>query len=338
EHATGHLLYSRFWNLFLYDRGFINHEEPFKKLVNQGMIQGRSSLAHRIKDTNTFVSYNLRKAHQTTPIHVDISMVKNDELDIAQFKTWRQDLNDAEFILEDGKFICGSETEKMSKRLHNVVNPDDVAETYGTDTLRLYEMFLGPLEQSKPWDTHGIDGVYRFLKKLWNLFHNKSGDFELSEQQPSDQELKALHKVIKKVPEDIERLAFNTSVSSFMICVNELTSLKCNKRAILEDLISVIAPYAPHICEELWHLAGHDTSIVNAAFPKFEEKYIREEEHEYPIMINGKMRAKMKFALDTPHEEVEKAVLASDIVQKWTEGKPPKKVIIVPRKIINLVV
>ena len=321
----------------LYDRGYIGHEEPFKKLVNQGMIQGRSSLAYRVNGTNKFVSYNLRKEHDCSPMHVDVALVTNDILDTEAFKKWRPDLQEAEFILEGEKFYCGAEVEKMSKRLFNVVNPDDIIEQYGSDTLRLYEMFLGPIEQSKPWDTHGIDGVHRFLKKLWNLFADEEGNLKVTEDTPDDKALKILHKTIKKTEEDINRLSFNTSVSGFMICVNELTSLKCHSRKILEDLLKTVAPFAPHLCEELWEMLGHDGSIFSTGYPKFEEKYIMEDSHEYPIMINGKMRAKIKFATDANPSDMEKEVLSNETVLKWTEGKAPKKVIIVPRKIVNIV-
>lgn len=338
EHATGHLLYSRFWCKFLFDMGLVTEEEPFKKLINQGMIQGRSNIAYRINGTNTFVSHGLRKDHDCAKLHVDVNIVRNDELDLEAFRTWRPDLKDAEFILEDGKYICGHEVEKMSKRLHNVVNPDDIVEKYGADTLRLYEMFLGPLEQFKPWNTNGIDGVYKFLRKMWNLFHDEQGKFVVSEEQPTAEELKTIHKTIKKIQEDIDRHAFNTPVSTFMICVNELAALKCNKRKVLEDLVVIISPYAPHIAEELWQLLGHQDGVSNANFPNFNEAYLKEDDHEYPISINGKMRTTMKFALDMPKDEIEKQVLASEIVQKWTEGKTPKKVIIVPKKIVNIVV
>ena len=338
EHATGHLLYSRFWNLFLYDVDFISHEEPFQKLVNQGMIQGRSSIAYRLKDSNKFVSYGLKDQYKTVPIHVDVSMVSNDELDTEAFKSWRPDLNDAEFELEGGVFKCGWEIEKMSKRLYNVVNPDDIINDYGADTLRLYEMFLGPLEQAKPWDTNGIDGVYRFLKKLWNLYHNSSGEVELSDDEPTAEELKVLHKTIKKSREDIDKLSFNTSVSSFMICVNELSNLKCNKRAILKDLLIVIAPFAPHITEELWEGIGETSSVVVQSYPDYNASFIQESSHEYPIMINGKLRTKIEFALDAEQKFMQDETLKSEVVQKWLEGKDPKKIIIVPKRIINIVV
>jgi leucyl-tRNA synthetase len=338
EHATGHLLYSRFWTKFLYDRGFLNVEEPFKKLVNQGMIQGRSNFVYRVKGTNKFVSSQLKDAHDVQALHVDVNLVNNDILDIERFKKWSPEYQDAEFILADGKYLCGSEVEKMSKSLYNVVNPDDIIEKYGADTLRLYEMFLGPLEQSKPWNTHGIDGVSKFLRKFWRLFFNKKGDFFVSGDDPSLDELKILHRTIKKAEEDIEKLSFNTSVSQFMICVNELSSLNTNKRKILEPLTVIISPYAPHICEELWSMMGHTESITRASYPVFIEEYIAEDTFEYPVSVNGKLRTKLNFNLDTPREDMEKQVLASEIIQKWLEGKDPKKVIIVPRKIINVVV
>ncbi|MEO1053072.1 MAG: leucine--tRNA ligase [Bacteroidota bacterium] len=337
EHATGHLLYSRFWNLFLYDRGFIKHEEPFQKLINQGMIQGRSSLVYRVNNTNQFVSHGLRKDYETTAIHVDISMVRNDVLDTEAFKQWRPDLADAEFILEDGKYVCGSEIEKMSKRYYNVVNPDDIVEKYGADTLRLYEMFLGPLEQFKPWNTNGIDGVAKFLRKSWSLFHDGQGNFNVSDEAATKEELKVIHKAIKKAEEDIERFSFNTSVSTFMICVNDLTALKCNKREVLEKLVVIVSPYAPHIAEELWQLLGNQESVIKATFPQFDESYLTEDTFEYPISINGKMRTKIHIAVDMPKEEVEKMVLEDETVMKWTEGKTPKKVIVVPKRIVNVV-
>ncbi|MEM8964789.1 MAG: leucine--tRNA ligase, partial [Bacteroidota bacterium] len=338
EHATGHLLYSRFWTKFLYDRGYVTVDEPYKKLINQGMIQGQSSIVYRVKGENRFVSYGLKEDYTTTPMHVDISLVANDVLDIEKFRQWREDLSDAEFVLEDGKYICGSEVEKMSKRLFNVVNPDDVVEQYGADTLRLYEMFLGPLEQSKPWNTNGIDGVFKFLRKLWRLFHDDSGSFSVSEEAPTPEELKVLHKAIKKVQEDIENYSFNTSVSSFMICVNELTSLKCNKRTILTDLVVIVSPFAPHIAEELWHLLGRQESVTAVTFPVFNEEYLIENTHEYPISINGKVRTKLNFAVDASKEAIENAVLKDETVQKWLDGKSPKRVIVVPKRIVNIVI
>ncbi len=338
EHATGHLLYSRFWNKILFDLGFVNEEEPFKKLINQGMIQGRSNFVYRVKGENKFVSLGLKDQHDTTAMHVDVSLCRNDVLDTEGFKKWRPDLIDVEFILEDGKYVCGWEVEKMSKSKYNVVNPDEIIERYGADTLRLYEMFLGPLEQFKPWNTNGIDGVNKFLRKLWRLFHDEEGNFNVSDAAPSKDELKSLHKAIKKAEEDIERYSFNTSVSTFMICVNELSALKCNNKGILKDLIVIISPYAPHITEELWSLLGHEESIINAAYPTFDATYLVEDSIEYPVMINGKMRAKIQLSADLSKDEIEAAALANENVQKWLEGKTPKKVIVVPKKIVNLVI
>lgn len=338
EHATGHLLYSRFWTKFLYDLGVVSIDEPFQKMINQGMIQGRSNFVYRLKGSNTFVSYGLKDQYDTSAMHVDVNIVHNDQLNLEKFKAWRPDLADAEFILEDGKYICGSEVEKMSKSKYNVVNPDDIIERYGADTLRLYEMFLGPLEQFKPWNTNGIDGVYKFLRKVWNLYHTTAGEFAVSDEKASKEELKALHKAIKKMEEDMANYSFNTSVSSFMICVNELTALKCNKREVLEPLAVLISPYAPHIAEELWSFLGHSNSITTAKFPEFKEEYLVESNFEYPVMINGKMRAKLDLPLSLSVPEIEKAALADATVQKWLEGKAPKKVIIVPGKIVNLVV
>jgi len=338
EHATGHLLYSRFWNKILFDLGFVNQEEPFKKLINQGMIQGRSNFVYRIKGENKFVSLGLKDQYETTTIHVDVSLCRNDVLDTEGFKKWRPDLVDAEFILEDGKYVCGWEVEKMSKSKYNVVNPDEIIERYGADTLRLYEMFLGPLEQFKPWNTNGIDGVNKFLRKLWRLFHDEQGNLNLSDAEPSKDALKSLHKAIKKAQDDIDRYSFNTSVSTFMICVNELSAMNCNNRSILEGLTVIISPYAPHIAEELWSLLGHKESVIHAAYPEFNAAYLVEDSIEYPVMVNGKMRAKIKLAADLSKEEIEAAALADEKVQKWLEGKAPKKVIVVPKKIVNLVV
>jgi leucyl-tRNA synthetase len=338
EHATGHLLYSRFWTKFLYDIGAVSIDEPFQKMINQGMIQGRSNFVYRIKGSNTFVSLGLKDNYDTSAMHVDVNIVHNDQLNLEKFKAWRPDLANAEFILEDGKYHCGAEVEKMSKSKYNVVNPDDIIERYGADTLRLYEMFLGPLEQFKPWNTNGIDGVYKFLRKLWNLYHPQNGAFAVSEDPASKEELKALHKAIKKMEEDMANFSFNTSVSSFMICVNELTSLGCNKREILEPLAILVSPYAPHIAEELWALLGHGESITKASFPAFQEAHLVESNFEYPVMINGKLRAKLDLPLTLIVPEIEKAALADVQVQKWLEGKAPKKVIIVPGKIVNLVV
>ncbi len=338
EHATGHLLYVRFWTKFLYDRGLIPVREPAKKLINQGMIQGRSNFVYRVKDSNKFVSYGLKATYDTTAIHVDVNIVKNDELDIDAFRAWREDFKNAEFILEDGKYICGSEVEKMSKSKHNVVTPDNIVVDYGADTLRLYEMFLGPLEQSKPWSTQGIEGVLRFLKKLWKLFYNAEGQLLVSDEPASKKELKVLHKLIKKVAEDIENFSFNTSVPAFMICVNELTELKSSKKEILEKLVICLSPYAPHIAEELWQTLGNQTSVVDAVYPEFKPEYLIEDSFSYPISINGKHRMNMEFSLTMPQAEVEQAVLADESVQKWLEGKTPKKIVFVKGKILNMVV
>ena len=338
EHATGHLLYSRFWNLFLYDLGLVTSPEPFKKLINQGMIQGRSNFVYRVADSNKFVSANLRKDYDSSPLHVDVNIVENDILDIEAFKKWRPDLADAEFILEDGKYVCGWEVEKMSKSKYNVVNPDTIVDKYGADTLRLYEMFLGPLEQFKPWNTSGIDGSFRFLRKLWNLFHDKAGNFSVSDAEPTKEEYKALHTAIKKIEEDIERFSFNTSVSTFMVCVNKLQELGCNKKAILSDLLIILSPYAPHITEELWQQLGHSESITKTTFPVFNAQHLTEDAFEYPISINGKVRAKITFSMDTSPADIEKEVLASAEVMKWTEGAAPKKVIVVPKRIVNVVI
>ncbi len=338
EHATGHLIYSRFWNKFLYDLGVVCEEEPFKKLINQGMIQGRSNFVYRIKDTNTFVSFNLRKEYDTTEIHVDVNIVNNDILDIDKFRSWRPEFKDAEFILEDGKYVCGWAVEKMSKSMFNVVNPDDIVESYGADTLRLYEMFLGPLEQSKPWDTNGIDGVNRFIKKLWNLFYSKNSELCVNEEKPSAEALKSLHKLIKKVTWDIEHFSFNTSVSAFMICVNELTSMKCCSKEILSDLIILIAPFAPHIAEELWHASGHTDTVCDAKWPVCNEDYLVESTVTYAVSFNGKTRFSMQVANGTSKEEVEKLALENPNSSKWIEGKSPKKIIVVPNKIVNIVI
>ena len=337
EHATGHLIYSRFWNKFLYDLGVVCEGEPFKKLVNQGMIQGRSNFVYRIQGANLFVSYNLKAQYDVTPIHVDVNMVDNDVLDTEKFKAWNPEYRNAEFILENGKYICGYAVEKMSKSMFNVVNPDDVVEKYGADTLRMYEMFLGPLEISKPWDTNGIDGVYRFLRKLWNLFYNED-QLSVSEEIPTQPELKSLHKLIKKVSSDIENFSFNTSVSAFMICVNELTALKCNKKAILNELLILIAPFAPHVAEELWHTIGNDTTICDAKWPDWNEDYLTEDSFTYSISFNGKTRFTLDFPADARKKEIEKTVLEHENSQKWLAGEKPKKVIIVPKKIVNIVV
>ena len=338
EHATGHLLYSRFITKFLFDIGAVCKEEPYQKLINQGMIQGRSNFVYRVKGTNKYVSYNLKGEFETDPLHVDINIVDNDVLDIEKFKAWREEFKDAEFVLEDGKYICGHEIEKMSKSLYNVQNPDDLVEKYGADTLRLYEMFLGPLEQSKPWDTKGIEGVSRFIRKFWRLYHDKDNNYSVSEEKATKDELKVLHKTIKKVQEDIERFSFNTSISTFMICVNELSDLKCNKKEILEPLCILLSPFAPHITEELWNLMGNQTSISFASFPAFDESVLVENTFKYPVSINGKMRANVEIALDLDKDEVEKIVLANAEVQKYIDGKAIKKIIFVPKKIVNIVV
>ncbi len=336
EHATGHLIYSRFWNKFLYDLGMVCEDEPFKKLVNQGMIQGRSNFVYRIKETNTFVSSGLTAQYDTTPIHVDVNIVSNDILDIEAFKRWRPEYADAEFILEDGKYICGWAVEKMSKSMFNVVNPDDVVEKYGADTLRLYEMFLGPIEQSKPWDTAGIDGSFRFLKKFWGLYFN--GDtLAMTDKEPATASLKSLHKLIKKVTGDIETFSYNTAIPAFMIAVSELQQQKCDSRSILEPLVILIAPFAPHIAEELWHTLGHATTVCDARWPKLEEKYLVESTINYPISFSGKVRLKMEFPADMAAADMEAAVLANPEVQKWMNGQTPKKIIIVPKRIVNIV-
>ena len=338
EHATGHLLYSRFWTMFLKDRGFISHEEPFQKMINQGMILGISAFVYRVDGTNKYVSKALAKDYETQKIHIDISLLKgtSDELDLDKFKAWRPEFRDAEFILEDGKYITEREVEKMSKSKYNVVNPDDICEEYGADCLRLYEMFLGPLEQSKPWNTQGLSGVYGFLKKFYNLYFD--GDtFSVSEEEPTKEELKILHTLIKKVIYDIENFSFNTSVSQFMIAVNELQKLKCNKRAILEPLAVLISPYAPHVCEELWSLLGNAGSIDFAPFPALNEVYLVEDEIEYPVSFNGKMRFKLSLSAELSKEEIEEIVMKDEKVIQQLDGAKPKKIIVVPKKIINIV-
>jgi leucyl-tRNA synthetase len=338
EHATGHLIYSRFWNKFLYDLGIIKEEEPFRKLINQGMIQGRSNFVYRINGTNTFVSLNLKSAYEVTPLHVDVNIVSNDILDQEAFRKWNPEYKTAEFITEDGKYICGWAVEKMSKSMFNVVNPDVIVERYGADTLRLYEMFLGPLEQSKPWDTNGIDGVHRFLKKLVALFFDNTSSLNISDDTPTAGELKSLHKLIKKVSFDIEHFSFNTSVSAFMICVNELTALKCNKREIAETLLIVLSPFAPHIAEELWHQSGNTTTIVEAQWPCHKEEYLKEDVVTYAVSFNGKARFSMELPIEMLREDVEKAALTHESAAKWLEGKTPKKIIVVPNKIVNIVI
>ena len=334
EHATGHLMYSRFWNMFLYDLGFVCESEPFRKLVNQGMIQGRSNFVYRIVGTNKYVSLGLKERYETQEIHVDVNIVHNDQLDLEAFRAWQPEFADAEFILEEGKYICGWAIEKMSKSMFNVVNPDYIVEQYGADTLRMYEMFLGPLEQSKPWDTNGIDGVHKFLRRFWRLFH--AGDtLAMTDEAPSPKELKTLHKTIKKVREDIENFSFNTSVAAFMICLNELG--ECRKRAILEPLVALLSPFAPHIAEELWERLGHETSVCDAPYPVCDERYLVEQSFEYPVMINGKLRFKQEYDLSKPADEITADIVAQPAAQKWLDGKAPKKVIVVKGKIINIV-
>ena len=339
EHATGHLIYCRFWTKFLFDYGYIKDDEPFAKLINQGMIQGRSNFVYRIKNTNTFVSYSKKESYDTTEIHVDVNLVENDILDTDRFRRWQPEFADAEFVVDaDGKYRCGWAVEKMSKSMYNVVNPDDIVERYGADTLRLYEMFLGPVEQSKPWDTKGIDGVHRFLKRLWALVYDAQGNLLLDDRQPTEEELKTLHKTIKKITYDIENFSFNTSVSAFMICVNELSTAKCSKRAIIEPLAVILAPFAPHIAEEIYSLCGNSTTVCDAAFPECDERHLVEATVKYPVSFNGKVRFTLDLPADTSVEEVEKSALAHDETQKWLQGKAVRKVIVVPRKIVNIVV
>lgn len=337
EHATGHLIYSRFWNKFLFDLGIACEEEPFKKLINQGMIQGRSNFVYRIVGTNKYVSLGLKDQYDVTPIHVDVNIVHNDILDTEAFKQWMPDFANAEFILEDGQYICGWEVEKMSKSKYNVQNPDDLVEKYGADTLRMYEMFLGPIEMAKPWDTNGIEGVFRFIKKFWRLFLNNEGEFAVSDEEPTREEYKTLHKTIKKIEEDNEKFSFNTAISAFMICTNELQDAKCNKRKILEPLCVLMSAYAPHITEELWSLLGHTDSIVDAQFPVYDESYMQETDFTYPVSFNGKMRLKLNFPVTYTQKEIEPILLENADVQKWLAGATPKKIIIVPKRIINIV-
>ena len=337
EHATGHLIYSRFWNKFLYDLGYVVENEPFKKLVNQGMIQGRSNFVYRIKNTNTFVSYGLKEKYDTTEIHVDVNIVNNDRLDIEAFRRWMPDFANAEFILENGEYICGYAIEKMSKSMFNVVNPDNICNLYGADTLRLYEMFLGPLEQAKPWDTKGIDGVNRFLKRFWKLFFDKEGNLRLSDSAPSAAELKVLHKLIRKVEEDIENFSFNTSVSAFMIALNELQDLKCCNRSILENMVILLSPFTPHICEELWSVLGHKESISFASMPEYKEEFTIEQSCTYPVSFNGKLRFKLELPKSLSASEIEQIVRENENTAKYLGGNAIKKVIVVPCKIINVV-
>jgi leucyl-tRNA synthetase len=338
EHGTGHLIYARFWNKFLYDLGLAVEDEPFKKLINQGKIQGRSSFVYRIQGTNQFVSKGLKDQYQTQALHVDVNLVDGDVLDIEGFKNWLPEFRNAEFILEDGKYICGHEIEKMSKSKHNVQNPDDLIAHYGADTLRLYEMFLGPLDQDKPWDTKGIEGVFRFLKKFWRLYFDENDQLIVTDEKATDAELKVLHKTIKKIEHDIEHFSFNTGVSAFMIAVNELNDLKCHKREILEPLAVLLSSYAPHIAEEIWHGLGHQTTVTYAPFPKWDEKYLKENTFIYPVSFNGKTRFKLELPADLSKEEIEKAALEAPESQKWIEGKTIRKVIVVPKRIINIVV
>jgi leucyl-tRNA synthetase len=342
EHATGHLLYSRFWNKFLFDMGLVPHEEYAKKLINQGMIQGRSNFVYRVKDSEpmTFVSYGLKENYETTKLHVDVNIVENDILDIETFKATRNDIGEnPQFILENGNYLCGAEVEKMSKSKFNVVNPDVLVERYGADTLRLYEMFLGPLTESKPWDTRSIEGTYRFVRKLWRLFFDQNDKYIVVEAEPNAEELKTLHKTIKKVGEDVENFSFNTSVSTFMVCVNELSALKCHKKSILEELLIILSPYAPHVTEELWALLGNENGkITEQKFPDWNPAYLVEDSFEYPIQINGKVRLSISFAADASKESIETEVMANETVQKWMEGKPAKKVIVVPKRIVNVVI
>ncbi len=336
EHAVLHLLYARFWHKVLFDLGFVNTSEPFKKLVNQGMILGRSNFVYRIKDSNKYVSYNLRKDHDYTKIHVDVNLVENDKLNIKKFISSSKEFENAEFILEENEYLCGFETEKMSKSKSNVVNPDNIIENFGADTLRMYEMFLGPIEQSKPWNTNGIEGVYKFLNKLWSLFH-RGDKIVISDKRPDKEELKILHTAIKKIKEDIERLSLNTCISQLMITVNKLSRKECNKKEILEPLIIIISPFAPHLCEELWNIIGNNKSVSFAKYPNFNSDYLVEDTYEYPLMINGKLRAKQSFSLNTENSEIEKSVLENETIKKWLDGKKIKKIIIVPNKVINIV-
>jgi leucyl-tRNA synthetase len=337
EHATGHLIYSRFWNKFLHDLGVSVEEEPFHKLINQGMIQGRSNFVYRIKNTNTFVSLNLKDKYDVTPIHVDVNIVSNDILDIEAFKNWSPEYKTAEFILENDKYVCGWAVEKMSKSMYNVVNPDMIVERYGADTLRMYEMFLGPIEQSKPWDTNGIDGVHRFIRKFWSLFFNRNDEYLVKEEEANKEELKSIHKLIKKVTFDIEHFSYNTSISAFMICTNELSALKCSKKEVLEKFVVVLCPFAPHLCEELWEILGHHTSVCDAKWPAYNEEYLKENNVNYSISFNGRVRYNAEFPVDADNATIEKAILADERSQKWMEGKTPRKVIIVPKKIVNIV-
>ena len=338
EHATGHLIYSRFWNKFLFDIGLVCEDEPFKKLINQGMIQGRSNFVYRIVGTNQYVSAGLKDQYEVTPIHADVNIVHNDILDIEAFKQWMPDFANAEFILENGQYICGWEVEKMSKSKYNVQNPDDLVEKYGADTLRMYEMFLGPIELAKPWDTNGIEGVFRFIKKFWRLFNSQNNEWSISEEEPTKAEYKILHKTIKKIEEDNEKFSFNTAISAFMICTNELADAKCNKRKILEPLCVLMSAYAPHICEELWSQLGHTESVVNASYPVYDDSYMQETDFTYPVSFNGKMRLKISFPVTYTQKEIEPLLMENADVQKWLAGTTPKKIIVVSKRIINIVI
>ena len=338
EHATGHLIYSRFWDKFLFDLGISCKDEPFQKLVNQGMIQGRSNFVYRIKDTNTFVSLGLKDQYDTTPIHVDVNIVQNDVLDVEAFKQWRPEYSTAEFVLENGKYVCGWAIEKMSKSMYNVVNPDMIVEKYGADTLRLYEMFLGPINQSKPWDSNGIDGCFRFLRKVWNLFYPKNGDWAVTDDAPTKENLKTLHKLIKKVSEDIEVFSYNTSIPAFMIAVGELAQQKCTSREVLQQVVVLPAPFAPHIAEELWHTLGNNTTVCDAQWPQYDEQYLKEDSQTLSISFNGKTRFTLEFPADASKEYIQETTLASEQAQKYLEGKQVVKVIVVPGRIVNIVI
>ncbi len=338
EHATGHLMYARFWQKFLYDLGCVSQKEPFKKMVNQGMIEGYSAFVYRVKGEHKFVSYNLRKNYDTIPMHVDVHLIRDNVLDVEAFRQWRKEYKDAEFLTEDGQYIVGREIEKMSKSKYNVINPDDVIDEYGCDTFRMYEMFLGPVEQSKPWQTEGIEGVYKFLKKFWRLFINYDQQLHITDEAPNEDELKVLHKAIKNIKTDVERFSLNTCVSHFMIAANELTKLNCHKKAVLEPLLILLSPFAPHMTEEIWEQLGYEPSISNAPCPEYNEDYLKEEVHQYPISINGKVRAKQEFPVDKSQAEIEQEVFEIPAVKKWTEGKAVKKIIYKPGKIINIVV
>jgi leucyl-tRNA synthetase len=338
EHAVAHLLYARLWIKVLHDLGYVGFDEPFKKLINQGKITGDSRFVYRIRNTHQFVSAGLKESYEVDELHVDVNLVNGLELNIAAFRKWRPDFASAEFILEEGKYICGAAIEKMSKTYYNVVNPDEVVEKYGADTFRMYEMFLGPLEASKPWDIKGIEGVHRFLRKLWRLFVHEEKGLIVKNEKATDAEWKALYKTLKKVEEDTERFSFNTAVSTFMIGVNELNDLKCHKKDVLEKLLIALTPYAPHVSEELWHMVGNQETILDARYPVIEEKYLIESSKNYPVAVNGKTRTELNIALEATQQQVEELVLSNDIVQRWLEGKAPKKVIYVKGRMVNIVV